>query len=355
MRRAAAKAGKSRFPRSIFWIVLTILLATAGVNMALILGMQAMGCSPILMTHIMVFYWIGVTALLTWLIRARTKAVYEAPMQKISEATKQVARGDFSVRLQPLHEEEKADYLDLMIGDLNDMIAELGSIETMKSDFISNVSHEIKTPIAVIQNYSSLLQAPDLSEEERKEYAGAISDASDRLSTMITNILRLSRLENQQIRRNSERFDLSGQLVECLLAFEPVWEEKQIGIDPDITDEIEIVSDRELLSIVWNNLLSNAFKFTEPGGKVSVSLKTDGDEAVVMVSDTGCGMSPETAGHIFDKFYQGDTSRSAQGNGLGLALVKRILDITGGMIEVQTAPGEGSTFTVRLKLLPKQN
>ena len=335
---------------SIFWIVLAILLITAGVNIALILGMQALGWAPILMTHIMVFYWIGVTALLTWIIRARMKTVYDQPLQKISEATKQVARGDFTVRLQPLHEEEKEDYLDIMIGDLNDMIAELGSIETLKSDFISNVSHEIKTPIAVIQNYSSLLQRPGLSEEERLEYAGAISQASGRLSSMITNILRLSRLENQQISRKSEEFDLSGQLAECLLAFEPVWEEKLIEIEPDITDEIRIVSDRELLAIVWNNLLSNAFKFTPPGGTVRVSLKTDGQEAVVTVADTGCGMSPETAEHIFDKFYQGDTSRAAQGNGLGLALVKRILALTEGRIEVETAPGEGSTFSVRLQL-----
>ncbi len=350
MKRRFPRVNKSRFPRSIFWIVLCILLATAGVNMALVLGMQAMGWAPIVMTHVMVFYWIGVTALLTWLIRARMKVVYEAPMQMISEATKEVAQGDFTVQLQPLHEGDKADYLDVMIGDLNDMIRELGSIETLKSDFISNVSHEIKTPIAVIQNYSSLLQAPDLSEEDRREYARAVSEASDRLNSMITNILRLSRLENQQIKRNNVEFDLSGQIAECLLGFEPVWEEKNIEIEPDIADEIRIVSDRELLSIVWNNLLSNAFKFTEPGGTVEVSLRADGDEAVVTVGDTGCGMPPETVEHIFDKFYQGDTSRAAQGNGLGLALVKRILDITGGRIEVQSTPGEGSAFIVRLKL-----
>ena len=349
MRRAGIKARMSRFPRSIFWIVLVILLITAGVNMALVLGMQALGWPPIVMTHIMVFYWIGVTALLTWLIRGRMKVAYETPMQMISEATKEVAQGDFTVRLQPLHEKGKEDYLDIMINDLNDMIGELGSIETLKADFISNVSHEIKTPIAVIQIYSSLLQSPDLSDEERREYAGAISNAAGKLNTMVTDILRLSRLENQQIRKKNEEFDLSRQLAECLLAFESVWEEKNIEIVPDIDDEVSIVSDRELLAIVWNNLLSNAFKFTGPGGTVSVSLKADDAKAIVTVSDTGCGITPETIKHIFDKFYQGDTSRSGQGNGLGLALVKRIIDIAGGQIEVQSTPGEGSTFIVRLK------
>ena len=169
-----------------------------------------------------------------------------------------------------------------------------------------------------------------------------------RLNSLITNILRLNRLENQQISLKSEEFDLGGQLTECLLGFEAVWEEKGIEIEPDIEDDVRIASDRELLSIVWNNLLSNAFKFTEPGGTVSVALKADHDDAVVSVRDTGCGIPPETVRHIFDKFYQGDTSHSVQGNGLGLALVRRILDIVGGEIRVESTPGEGSTFIVRI-------
>jgi signal transduction histidine kinase len=170
-----------------------------------------------------------------------------------------------------------------------------------------------------------------------------------RLNSLITNILRLNRLENQQIHMRSETFDLGGQLTECLLGFETVWEEKGIGIEPDIEDDVLINSDRELLSIVWNNLLSNAFKFTEPGGTVSISLKTENDDAVVTVRDSGCGMPPETVRHIFDKFYQGDTSHSVQGNGLGLTLVKRIIDIAGGEIRVESTPGEGSTFIVQLR------
>ena len=320
MSRGSSGEKRSRFPLSIFWIVLSVLLITAGVHVAILLGMEIAGWDPIVQTHIMVLYWISVSVLLTLLIRSRMKVAYDTPLQEISEATKKVAHGDFSVRIAPLHEEGKEDYLDTMIRDLNAMITELGSIETLKTDFVSNVSHEIKTPLAVIQNYSSLLNAENLPEHERKEYAVAISAAAIRLNTLITNVLRLSRLENQQIRPKSEH-----------------------------------TSDRELLSIVWNNLLSNAFKFTEEGGTVSVSLRTEDETAVVSVKDTGCGMPPETVRHVFDKFYQGDTSHSIQGNGLGLALVKRIVDIVGGEIRVESEPGEGSTFTVKLTGASKKN
>ena len=347
--KTAEKEKKSRFPKSTFWIILVTLLLTSGISVGIIVGMQRAGWAPIIQTHIIVFYWIGAAALLTWLVRSRMKAVYDAPMQAISDATKQVAQGDFTVRIDPLHEEGHEDYLDLMIRDLNSMIAELGSIETLKTDFISNVSHEIKTPIAVIQNFAQLLQSDSLTEQERKEYAQTICSAAARLSTLITNILKLNRLENQQIRPGSAPFDLSAQLTECLLGFETVWEEKKIGIEPDIQDEVIVESDRELLSIVWNNLLSNAFKFTEPGGTVGVSLKAEDGFAVVTVRDNGCGIAPEAAKHIFDKFYQGDTSRATMGNGLGLALVRRILDMTGAEVDVQSVPGEGSTFTVKLK------
>ena len=219
MSRESSGEKRSRFPLSIFWIVLSVLLITAGVHVAILLGMERAGWAPIVQTHIMVLYWISVSVLLTLLIRSRMEVAYDTPLQEISEATKKVAQGDFSVRIAPLHEEGKEDYLDTMIRDLNAMITELGTIETLKTDFVSNVSHEIKTPLAVIQNYSSLLNAENLTEQERREYAGAISAATIRLNILITNVLRLSRLENQQIRPKSEQFDLGGQLTECLLGW----------------------------------------------------------------------------------------------------------------------------------------
>lgn len=166
---------------------------------------------------------------------------------------------------------------------------------------------------------------------------------------MITNILKLNKLENQQIFPQPQEFDLGEQLCECLLVFEYAWEKKNLEIETDIQDGVRIKSDPELLHLVWNNLFSNAVKFTPPGGTIRVSLKAEEKNMVVSVSDTGCGIDPETGKHIFAKFYQGDTSHATQGNGLGLALVKRVVDILQGEISVQSIPHQGSTFTVRIR------
>ena len=189
----------------------------------------------------------------------------------------------------------------------------------------------------------------NLSEEQRKEYARGVIDGSRRMADMMTNILKLNRLENQQIFPEGEEYDLGEQLAECILAFESVWEKRGIEIEADIADGITVVRDRELLSLVFNNLLSNAFKFTERGGKVSVSLTDECGTAVIKIRDTGCGMSPEVGKRIFEKFYQGDTSHAAEGNGLGLALVRRIIDILEGEISVESAVGVGTAFTVRIR------
>ena len=188
-----------------------------------------------------------------------------------------------------------------------------------------------------------------MPKEKRLEYAKAVTETSRRLADLISNILKLNKLENQQIFPAKQVFDLCEQLCGCLLSFEEVWEKKQIEIDTDMEENVLIESDAELLILVWNNLFSNAMKFTEPGGRVFLRLKTDDGFAVVQVEDTGCGISQETGIHIFEKFYQGDTSHAAQGNGLGLALVKRVIDIAGGDISVTSTVGKGSIFTVKLK------
>ena len=193
-----------------------------------------------------------------------------------------------------------------------------------------------------------------LPEEKRLEYAKAVTDASRRLANLITNILRLNKLENQQIYPKSEEYDLGEQLCECLLTFEGAWEDKELEIETDVEDGVTVNADSELLSLVWNNLFSNAVKFTEPHGRVSLSLKSDGEFAVVQIADTGCGISSEVGKHIFEKFYQGDTSHATQGNGLGLALVKRVIDIMGGDISVSSEIGKGSTFTVKLRRKPDE-
>lgn len=193
-----------------------------------------------------------------------------------------------------------------------------------------------------------MLQNPTLPEEKRIEYSKTITDACRRLSDLITNILKLNKLENQQIFPEAQEYDLGEQLCECLLDFEDIWESKELELKTDIDEDVVIKADRELLVPVWNNLFSNAMKFTEPGGKVTISLKSEKGYAVVSVSDTGCGISSKDGQHIFEKFYQGDKSHATQGNGLGLALVQRVIDILGGEITVDSTPGKGSTFIVRL-------
>ena len=168
-----------------------------------------------------------------------------------------------------------------------------------------------------------MLREPGLDEEKRIEYAKSITDASRRLANLITNILKLNRLENQQIFPETKEYNLAGQLCECLLGFEDEWEKKELEVETDIDEDIIINADEELLSLVWNNLFSNAVKFNRERGKITVRLRRDGEYAVAEVADTGCGISPDVGAHIFEKFYQGDTSHAAQGNGLGLALVKR--------------------------------
>ena len=278
----------------------------------------------------------------------RRKLTVERPVEQITEGAEKIIKGDFSVRVKPQNRFGTDETFNRIIECFNKMAEELGSVETLRTDFIANVSHEMKTPLAIMQNYGTLLQSENLSDEERIEYAKGITDASRRMADMMTNILKLNRLENQQIFPEIAEFDLGEQLCACLLQYESVWEKRGIEIETDIAENVKIKADSELLSHVWNNLFSNAFKFTPSGGKVTVSLTETEHHAVVRVTDTGCGMTPEVGAHIFEKFYQGDASHSVQGNGLGLALVKRVIDIMQGEISVESAVGKGSSFTVKI-------
>jgi len=279
----------------------------------------------------------------------RRKQMVDKPVKQILAAADKIMQGDFSVRIEPVKEFAGETGFNEIIACLNKMTAELAGTETLRTDFIANVSHELKTPLAVMGNYATMLQRPGITEEERCEYAKAISDSARRLAALITNILKLNKLENQQIFPQLDEYELGEQLCESLLQFEDAWERKGLEIETDIQEDVRIRSDAELLSLVWNNLISNAVKFTPEGGTIGVSLKTEGNQVVVQVRDTGCGIKPDVGQHIFEKFYQGDTSHATQGNGLGLALVKRVVDIFSGEISVQSIYGQGSTFTVRFR------
>jgi signal transduction histidine kinase len=277
---------------------------------------------------------------------------WNRPMRQLSEAARKIARGDFSVRIAPIRKDGKKDFVEVMFDDFNTMAQELESIEVLKNDFIANVSHEIKTPLSVIQNYAAALQGETLTSEERREYIKTIVTSSKKLSGLVSNILKLNKLENQKIVPSVSSYDLSEQLRRCVLAFEELWEQKNITLKADL-DELTVCYDESMLEMVWNNLITNAIKFTAPGGSITVTLKRLAGFAVVRITDSGCGMDEETQKHIFDKFYQGDLSHSQEGNGLGLALVKKALDISGAKISVMSKTGEGTTFTVRLKTAEK--
>lgn len=288
-----------------------------------------------------------ISIIFTVIDTVRRRLTVDRPVKEITEAARRITEGDFSVRIPPLTTPFTEEKFNEIIACFNKMAEELAGIETLQTDFIANVSHELKTPLSVMQNYGTLLQAPDLTEAERLAYAKAITESSRRLAHLITNILRLNKLENQQILPTPADYDLSAQLCDCLLHFEAAWEAKGLNIEADIEENILAHGDAEMMSLVWNNLISNAIKFTEPGGTVEVAVKatTDGP-ATVRVRDTGCGISPEVGRHMFEKFYQGDTSHATEGNGLGLALVKRVIAITGCDISVQSEPGVGTVFTV---------
>lgn len=350
--RGAVRA--SRFPISIFFVFLVTLLLMSGVHYGILVLGNEKQWPNLLQVALPILYWtlvaVGLTLFTKWEIRKH----YEKPVLELRKAAEKVANGDFSVYVSPLHTPEKLDYLDAMILDFNKMVEELGSVEVLKTDFFSNVSHEIKTPLAVIHNSAELLQGENLTDAQRREYTQTILHAARRLSNLIVNMLKLSKLEKQAIKPMPEPFDLCAQLSECALQFEDSWEKKDIEFAAELEERAVICGDEELLALVWTNLLSNAIKFTQPGGRVTLTLASDADWATVTVADTGCGMDEETIQHIFDKFYQGDTSHATEGNGLGLPLVRRILELSDGTVAVKSAAGQGSVFTVRLPLLPVQ-
>lgn len=277
----------------------------------------------------------------------RRKIMVDRPVKRIISATEKIASGDFSVRLEINHTYDKYNEFDEIMENLNIMASELSKTEILKKDFISNISHEIKTPLSIIQSYAMLLQDKDLSDTEREKHAKTLLKASRRLSSLVANILQLTKLENQALKLSPEKINLSDLVAELVIENEEAIEGKGLELECDI-DKVEIISERSYIEIIISNLLSNAIKFTD-SGKISVSVKKENDQAIIKISDTGIGISRADGEKIFDKFYQADTSRATIGNGLGLALVKRVIDILGGEISVVSELGKGSTFTVKLK------
>ena len=263
------------------------------------------------------------------------------PINQIKEATHKVAKGNFDIKLDNI----KNSSLNELIDDFNKMTEELKSIETLKTDFISGVSHEFKTPLSVIQSYSKALRKPNIDEETRKKYEKVIDTNIQKLTNLTNNILSLTKIENQQIIRDECEFLIDEQIRQCIVSLEPEWKEKNIEFDLDLTP-IQYYGSKSLMAQVWQNLIDNAIKYSNNEGKISISLKKENEKIIIKISDNGIGMNEETQKHIFDKFYQADTSRSSSGNGLGLAIVSKILEISNGSITVESQENKGSTFTV---------
>lgn len=302
--------------------------------------------SPLLMLISALVACTVIGSLLSVLVARR---VYR-PFQEMTRAMEKIAKGDFKVHL-----EEKADPVTdfgVLQRSFNHMAEELDGIELFRNDFINNFSHEFKTPIVSIRGFARQLQAGGLTEAEQREYISIIADEADRLTKMSTNILLLSKLENQQIVTDKTEFYLDEQIRSALLLLEKQWSAKELELDIDL-DEVRYVFNEEMLLHIWLNLIGNAVKFTPACGTVTVTLRERNGCAVAVIRDTGCGMDADTVKHIFEKFFQGDASHNGEGNGIGLNIVGRILELCGGRIEVDSTPGMGSVFTVTLPMPEK--
>ena len=267
------------------------------------------------------------------------------PIKKLRRAIDQVAEGDFSVRLED--QSSSKEIMEIYTG-FNLMAHELSSTEILQTDFVSNVSHEFKTPISAIEGYSTLLQGSENLDDNQREYVDKILLNTRRLSSLVGSILLLSKLENQQIPTNQSSYRLDEQIRQSLVAQEIAWIQKDIELDVEL-ERLSYLGNEPMMRHVWDNLISNAVKFSPQGGTIKLRLTRKPEKLVFTIEDQGSGLSEETQKHIFDKFYQGDSSHKQEGNGLGLALVKRILTIEKGQITAENIPEGGCRFTVTLR------
>ena len=277
----------------------------------------------------------------------RRKITIDRPVARILDATDKIASGDFSARIDVSTRYGRYSKYDLISENINKMATELAKNEMISSDFISGVSHEMKTPLAVIKNYTKALAKGGLDEQTKENYVNTIAVATEKLNTLITNVLKLTKLENSEIILDEKEIVLCDYLADTVIRFSEKAEEKGIELNCDF-DEFKVFADGGLIELILSNLLSNAIKFTPSGGNITVKIKEEKGRALISVKDSGVGISKEVGARIFDKFYQVDASRKQEGNGLGLALVKKAIDVAGGKIKVSSEPLKGSEFSVTI-------
>lgn len=293
---------------------------------------------------------IGASILIGALLSFIAANAFLKPLSELVKATKRVTNGDYTVRLEPdMWTRHTVKELKELIIDFNEMTEELQNTELFRNDFISSFSHEFKTPLVSIRGFARELYEGNLTEEQQKEFSKIILEETEYLSVLSQNTLLMTNLENCDIITNKTLFSLDEQLRNCMIMLEPQWAEKNIEIDMEALNEINYFWNEHFLSQVWYNLFGNAIKFTENGGLIKVSCAKIGAEIIVRVADSGCGIPEHALSHIFEKFYQADSSHSTKGNGLGLSVAKRIIDLCGGKISVTSEVGKGTEFVVRLR------
>ena len=287
----------------------------------------------------------GISVLIGIFVTAFLSRLFFDPIKKLQQAMGKVAQGDFTVNLD--NKSASPEIRDIYSG-FNLMTQELRATEILQSDFVSNVSHEFKTPINAIEGYATLLQGCEGLTPDQQVYVDKIIGNTQRLSILTGSILLLSKLENQQILTNQTRFSLDEQIRQAIVALEPAWEQRQIQFDVEM-DAVSYYGSEHLMHHVWSNLLSNAIKFSPQGGTVRIRLRKQGDGLQVRIEDEGPGIPQEALAHIFHKFYQVDSSHKQEGNGLGLALVEKILTLERGAVSAENLKPQGCRFTVTLE------
>ncbi len=329
----------------------TIILFAVAIFISFIIGailyiLYKMGFSPLLLggSFIVLFLMLTLCMILVSIISIFMMRNIFQPIERLSRASNRIAKGIFDVHIDYGGNIEE---LNTTIENFNNMVKELNSVEMLRTDFITNVSHEFKTPLSSIKGYVTLLQDPDLSGEEKNEYIRRVFLNIAKLDDLTGNILMISKLENQEYESEIAPYRIDEQIREAIVILEPEWSAKKINLDIDLP-EIFYTGNEPLLFQVWMNILSNAIKYVDEGGNIAVILSKNGDNITVEVSDNGIGISEETLPHIFDKFYQGEHSEKSYGNGLGLALCLEILKHCNGEISAESTAGKGSIFIVQL-------
>lgn len=286
---------------------------------------------------------ITITILMSIILTSVSLKKIIKPINQLNEATKKIASGDFDVEL----ETEREDEIGKLTNNFNMMAKELKTNENFQREFINNVSHEIKTPFSSIEGFAKLLKDKNLTDEEREEYADIIIEESERVTSISTKMLKLSKLQNQTLITNKTEIDISEQIRKCVAVLEPKWREKDLKINVSLKDEI-FLGDEDLIFQVWMNIIENAIKFSKMNGAIDIKVNSDDKDIIVKIRDYGIGMDEAEKEKIFDRFYQIDKSHSQNGAGLGLSIVKRIIELSEGKITVESVKDKGSVFEIRL-------